>query len=340
MEDQRYIKYCFELAQKGLGRVSPNPMVGCVIVKDDKIIGEGYHERYGGPHAEVNAVNAVKDSSEIEESTVYVSLEPCSHYGKTPPCADLLLKVKPKRVVVANIDPNPQVAGRGIQKLKDAGIEVEVGVLSEEGKELNKRFFTFMELKRPYVLLKWAQTLDGFIARKNFDSKWISGEPSRKLVHQWRSEEEGIMVGTNTAIYDNPMLDVRHVEGRNPIRIVVDKSLKLSPRANLFNQQQPTLCYNNIEDRADEYNQFIKIDFSKEIIPQILADLHKRKVQSVLVEGGAHLLKGFIELGLWDEARIFTSKELFGEGIEAPQLKQLPKEKTQIGNDILEVYVN
>lgn len=340
MDDQRYIKYCLELAEKGLGKVSPNPMVGCVIVKDGKIIGEGYHQQYGGPHAEVNAVNSVAKKNDIEGSTIYVSLEPCSHFGKTPPCAELLLEVKPKRVVVANVDPNPLVAGKGLEKLKQAGIDVEVGVMSDEGKRLNKRFFTFMEKKRPYIVLKWAQTLDGFIARENYDSKWISGEASRKLVHQWRSEEEGIMVGTKTVLHDNPTLNVRHVEGRDPIRIVVDKNLKISPTANVFNQQQPTLCYNAIEDRTDEYNQFIKIDFSKDIIPQILFDLFQRKVQSLFVEGGAQLLQSFLDLGLWDEARVFTSQTLFEKGIQAPEIDQLPSETITVGDDQLMCYNN
>ena len=195
-----------ELARLGLGNVSPNPMVGCVIVKDGKIIGEGHHEQYGGPHAEVNAVQAVKDQSLLPQSTAYVTLEPCSHFGKTPPCADLLVRHQVKRVVICNEDPNPLVAGQGIERLRNAGIEVEIGLLREEGRVLNRRFFTAFEKKRPYVILKWAQTTDGFVARENYDSKWISNTYSRQLVHKWRAEEDAILVGTNTARYDNPSL--------------------------------------------------------------------------------------------------------------------------------------
>ncbi|MEQ9412696.1 MAG: bifunctional diaminohydroxyphosphoribosylaminopyrimidine deaminase/5-amino-6-(5-phosphoribosylamino)uracil reductase RibD, partial [Cyclobacteriaceae bacterium] len=219
ISDKFYMLRAMELAKNGIGHVSPNPLVGCVIVYEGKIIGEGWHGKYGEAHAEVNAVNAVADKSILNGAAVYVNLEPCAHTGKTPPCADLLVKHKVKRVVIANVDPNPLVAGKGIAKLKDAGVEVLTGVLEEAGRELNKRFFTFLKHKRPFVILKWAQTSDGFIARENFDSKWISNEYSRKLVHKWRTEEDSILVGYNTALYDNPKLTARDWTGRNPVRI-------------------------------------------------------------------------------------------------------------------------
>lgn len=329
-----------ELAANGLGRVSPNPLVGCVIVHDDTIIGEGWHEQYGSPHAEVNAIHSVKDPSLLPYATLYVNLEPCSHHGKTPPCADLIVEKNIGRVVIANGDPNPLVTGRGIRKLQESGIAVEQGVLEQEGRQLNRRFFTFMEQQRPYIILKWAQTQDGFIARENFDSKWISNELSRKLVHKWRAEEDAVMVGTHTALYDNPRLNVRDWEGRDPVRIVVDKDRKVPVASHLFDQSQSTLCYNAIETRSDEYNQFIQLDFSSDIIPQVLKDLHRRKVQSVIVEGGARLLTAFITGGWWDEARIFTGTQHFGNGIAAPDITGQETDRLSIEEDTLQVLVN
>ncbi len=329
-----------ELAENGLGKTSPNPMVGCVIVYDNKIIGEGWHEKYGGPHAEVNAINAVKDQSLLEKSTLYVSLEPCAHYGKTPPCVELIIDKNIPKVVVANTDPNPMVAGKGINILREAGIDVITGVLEQDGNELNKRFFTYMQKKRPYIILKWAQTADGFIARENNDSKWISNEQSRKLVHKWRTEEEAILVGTKTALFDNPRLNVRDWEGKDPVRIVIDKDLSIPKNAHLFDQTQVTLCYNNVEERSDEYNEYIQINFSKDIIPQILEDLYVRKIQSVIVEGGTNVLNGFIEPGLWDEARVFTSPQTFGNGVKAPEVLGEEKTSVIINGDVLNVSIN
>lgn len=310
-----------ELARLGFGLVSPNPMVGCVIVHQDRIIGEGFHRQCGGPHAEVFAVEAVEDKEQLKEATVYVTLEPCSHYGKTPPCADLLVKHQVKKVVISNIDPNPLVSGRGIEILKKAGIEVETGLLESEGADLNKRFFKSILQKRPYVILKWAQTADGFIARSNYDSKWISNEFSRKLVHKWRSEEDAILVGKNTALYDNPMLNVRDWYGRNPIRIVLDKKLELDRNLNLFRQDIPTIVYNCQQSEKSKNLEFVSLP-EDDFLPALLNDLFLRDVRSVMVEGGARVMESFIEAGLWDEARVFTAPVSFGEGIRAPQLSK------------------
>lgn len=340
-KDIQYMQRALDLAQKGMGKVSPNPMVGCVIVCNDEVIGEGYHEQYGGLHAEPNAVNSIEDKSIITNSTVYVTLEPCAHHGKTPPCAELLATLKPKRVVICNDDPNPLVAGKGIQQLKDAGIEVETGVLEEKGRSLNKRFFTFQEKKRPYIILKWVETKDGFIARKDFDSKWISGEESRKLVHQWRAEESSIMVGTNTAKHDNPSLNVRLVEGNNPIRIVIDRELKLPVNLNLFDQTQETIVYNSIKSEVVGKVKYVELDFSSSVIDQVLENLYTDKVLSLFVEGGTFLLNQFLETDLWDEAKVFKSiTETFGEGIKAPLSPKNRVFSQQIGNDRLEFYLN
>jgi diaminohydroxyphosphoribosylaminopyrimidine deaminase/5-amino-6-(5-phosphoribosylamino)uracil reductase len=309
-----------ELARLGLGTVSPNPMVGCVIVHQDKIIGEGFHRRYGGPHAEVHAVNSVSDKQLLKESMVYVTLEPCAHFGKTPPCAELLVKHKVKKVVIANIDPNPLVAGKGLEILQKAGIETEEGLLADEGYDLNKRFFTSIVEKRPYVILKWAETADGFIARPNFDSKWISNENSRRIVHKWRAEEDAVLVGKNTALHDNPKLNVRDWEGKNPLRIVIDHEMTLGRNLHLFDQQIHTICYNLKEDHEEDKLSFVQLRKSN-FIQDLLSDLHNRSIQSVIIEGGAATLNAFIEAGLWDEARVFQSNSCFGEGIKSPQLK-------------------
>lgn len=318
--DQLFIKRALELAENGAGNVSPNPMVGCVVVHEGKILGEGWHMEYGGPHAEVNALNAVKDRNLLPESTVYVSLEPCSHFGKTPPCADLLIREKVKRVVICNVDNNPQVEGTGIARLKEAGVEVEYDILSEEGKSLNKRFFTFMEQKRPFVILKWAETADGFIARENFDSKWISNEFSRQLVHKWRSEEAAILVGTNTALHDDPMLNVRDWSGKDPLRLVIDSKLRLPGDLKLFNSGNKPVVYNFIKSGEESDAEYVKVN-AENVLEGILEDLYQRKILSLLVEGGAQVLEGFIHAGVWDEARIFKSGQMFEKGIPSPNIR-------------------
>jgi len=334
----RYMQRALELARLGLGYVSPNPMVGCVIVYQDKIIGEGYHRKYGGPHAEVEAIDSVEDKSLLPASDVYVTLEPCSYFGKTPPCADLLVKYRVKKVIISTIDPNPKVSGKGIEILKKAGIEVSQGLLEEEGSDLNKRFFTSIQHQRPYIILKWAETSDGFIARKNFDSKWISNELSRRLVHKWRAEEDAILVGKNTARYDNPTLNVRDWQGSDPLRVVIDHELQLSPDINLFDKQIPTICYNLKKAEVMEGLSFVNLGKAS-FIPELLTDLHRRNIQSIIIEGGRKTLTDFITAGLWDEARVFRSDNCFGDGIKSPQLLNASFEgKEDIDGDILTYF--
>ena len=326
-----------ELASLGQGHVSPNPLVGSVIVHDGRIIGEGWHKKYGDSHAEVNAVNNVADKSVLKESTVYVTLEPCSHFGKTPPCADMLIDNGVKKVVVANLDPNPLVNGAGLHKLRASGIEVITGILDKKGRELNRRFFTYMEKQRPYIVLKWAETSDGFIARKNFDSRWISDEFSRQLVHKWRAEEDAVLVGLRTAQQDDPRLNVRDWSGRNPVRIVIDRFLKLSEKLNLFDGSQKTLCYNVLKHEERNNISLIRLD-EENFLTHLVHDLYKNKIQSVIVEGGAQSLQTFIDAGLWDEARIFISSQTFETGIKSPALSGVLKHQSLVKNDWLKIY--
>lgn len=328
-----------ELARLGVGAVSPNPMVGCVIVHNDKIIGEGWHKQYGGPHAEVNAIDAVQDKSLLNESTAYVSLEPCSHFGKTPPCVDLLIKHQLKRVVIASTDPNPLVAGRGIKKLKEAGIEVSESVCEQEGLEINKRFFTAINKKRPFVILKWAQTADGFVARSNYDSKWISKESSRKLVHKWRSEEDAILVGYQTALNDNPQLNVRMWSGKDPVRLVIDKNNSLPQHLYLFDKTQRTIIYNLQKDEAGDQVERVKVG-EENLLEDILADLYKRDIRSVIIEGGTATLNQFIAADLWDQANVFISPKTFGDGISAPVINKNIFAEEIIKDDRLLIYKN
>lgn len=337
--DTRFMQRALELAELGRGKVSPNPMVGCVIVHKDKIIGEGWHKQYGEAHAEVNAIAAVEDQSVLSEATVYVTLEPCAHHGKTPPCADLLISQSVKRVVIGAVDTNPLVGGKGINRLEEAGIEVSHGLLADASRDLNVRFFTFIEKNRPYIILKWAETSDGFVARENFDSKWISGEASRNLVHQWRAEEDAIMVGTRTAQHDNPRLNVRNWEGKDPLRVVIDKRLALSKELNLFDGQQPTLVYNSKKNQSLENLEFIQVS-DDNYLPVILKDLYERKVQSIIIEGGSTLLNSCIASGLWDEARIFRADVKFDAGISAPSIKGKQVHSQKIGEDQLDIYRN
>lgn len=336
MSDQHWMQRALELAQLGMGNVSPNPMVGCVIVHENQIIGEGYHMVYGGPHAEVNAVESVENKDLLAESTAYVTLEPCSHFGKTPPCADLLIKHRLNRVVICNGDPNPLVAGRGITRMKDSGIAVEEGLLEDQGLFLNRRFFTLFTKNRPYVILKWAQTADGFVARENFDSKWISNAYSRQLVHKWRSEEAAILVGKNTALYDNPALTTRDWHGKNPVRVVIDRNLELPADSDLFDGNVKTICFTGKQADSISNLQYIQLD---EITPRrILEELGKLSISSLIVEGGAATLNSFIDANLWDEARVFISDQQFGKGIKSPQIQITPTETRSIQNDKLLTY--
>jgi diaminohydroxyphosphoribosylaminopyrimidine deaminase / 5-amino-6-(5-phosphoribosylamino)uracil reductase len=310
---QLYMQRALELAQLGLGSVSPNPMVGCVIVYQDRIIGEGWHQKYGEAHAEVNAVNSVKDKSILPESTVYVTLEPCSHFGKTPPCADLLIKHRVKKVVICNEDPFPLVAGRGIKKLQDAGIEVEVGLLAEQGRKINRRFFTKIEKGRPYIILKWAETADGFIAKENFEAVRISNDYSQMLSHKWRSEEDAIMIGTNTAQYDNPSLTVRNWTGRNPTRVVLDLNNRLDRNLNIFGNDTIVISEKG-EGRKEK--GFLSRLIEKAPSGGLGAEA------SLIIEGGTRLLQSFIDEGLFDEIRLFKNNQLFlKNGIKAPDIQ-------------------
>lgn len=324
MIEEKYITRCIQLAKLGAGNVAPNPMVGAVLVYEDKIIGEGYHKKYGEPHAEVNCINSVWEENEslIEKSTIYVSLEPCAHHGKTPPCSDLIIKNKIKKVVIGCKDIYKEVSGKGIQKLQDAGVEVITGILENECRDLNKRFFTFHQKNRPYIILKWAQSANGKIGSNNDKRILISNDFSNRLVHKWRSEESGILVGTNTVSRDNPSLTTRLWEGKNPVRIVIDKELKLPSTLKIFNQDSKTIIFNNVKNSIDGNLQFVRLE-TNNYLEEMLHSLYELNIQSVLVEGGTKTLQSFIDKGLWDEARIITNKGMIIEnGIAAPEMKE------------------
>ncbi len=334
---------CFELAIQGLGKVQPNPMVGSVIVYEDEIIGEGYHEIYGFEHAEVNAINSVlnkyPNSKELlSKSTLYVNLEPCSHFGKTPPCADLIIKHAIPRVVISNIDPFGSVNGKGVEKLKKAGVTVVVDVLKEEGYKLNKRFFTYHTLQRPYVILKWAESEDRFISIAENTRTNISGERAKILNHKWRSEEQAILVGTKTVLVDNPILTVRDWVGNNPVRVIIDKDLKLAKELNIFNADSKTIIFNNSKTERDDNIQYIQIDFYG-LVPQfILYQLYLMEIQSLIVEGGAYTINEFIQYGLWDEIRVLRSKQILGKGITAPVIEGRLDSREDLEEDELFIY--
>ncbi|NLB94038.1 MAG: bifunctional diaminohydroxyphosphoribosylaminopyrimidine deaminase/5-amino-6-(5-phosphoribosylamino)uracil reductase RibD [Bacteroidales bacterium] len=343
--DKKYMQRCIELARSGAGSVSPNPMVGCVIVRGNEIVGEGFHRKYGEAHAEVNAVNSVANPELLKESTLYVSLEPCAHHGRTPPCTGLIIEKQIPRVVIGAADPSPEVAGRGIKKLKEAGIEVVSGVLGQECRELNKRFSTFHEKKRPYIILKWAQTSDGFIdiARESSDygePNWITGDLALRLVHKIRAEEDAIIVGTNTALKDNPSLSVRNWAGESSLRIVIDKELKLPETLKFFDGTQKTLILNALRTEKEDLTEWFKLDFSKDILPQILSELFSRKILSLIVEGGRQLLESFIRDGLWDEAHVFSGNKFFFSGIEAPKIQGVQTACELLDYDRLFIFRN
>ncbi len=343
-----YISRCIQIAQNGLGTTAPNPMVGAVIVCKNKIIGEGYTSPYGGSHAEVNAINSVKDKSLLVNATIYVTLEPCSHFGKTPPCADLIIKHGIKSVVIGLIDPHEKVAGQGIKRLKDAGCNVTVGILEKECREHHKRFLAIQEKKRPYIILKWAETADGFIAPDNSlraEKKqpfWITNKYSKQLVHKWRSEEQAILVGTNTVLADNPKLDVRNWTGKNPTRIILDRKLKINNAHHVLDKSIKTLIFTEVSDELKYKNSidYILIDFNKNIALQICDALYKNNIQSVIIEGGSQTLQTFINESLWDEARVFIGISTFKKGINAPQITGRISETRNLDTDILKTYYN
>ncbi len=322
---EKYISRCINIAKNGLGSTAPNPMVGCVIVYNHKIIGEGFTSPYGGAHAEVNAINSVKDKSLLKEATLYVTLEPCSHYGKTPPCSNLIIEHGIKNVVIGCVDDNKKVAGQGIAKLNEAGCNVIVGVLEEACKEHHKRFFTFHNKQRPYIILKWAETANGLIAplhKKEKQPVWITNQYSRQLVHKWRAEEQAILVGANTVLEDNPSLTTRDWQGKHPIRVVLDKHDKLSKEFKVFDNKSDTIVIN--ETAAED----------------ICNSLFEANINSVIIEGGAKTLKLFIDSGFWDEARVFIGESIFKEGIAAPKITGQFISKQQILNDTLKIYAN
>ncbi len=352
MNHEKYIQRCLELAKKGIGTTRPNPSVGAVIVYENKIIGEGFTSPYGGPHAEVNAINSVQNQDLLKEATIYVTLEPCSHHGKTPPCADLIIEKEIPNIVIGCVDTNSLVAGKGIKRLKKAGRNVIVGVCEEDCKEHHKRFFTVQNKKRPYIILKWAETKDGFIAPLTKEEQkpiWISNQYSQQLVHKWRSEEHAILVGTNTVIADNPSLTVRSWSGNNPIRIVIDKSLRIPTEATVFDGNIQTIVITEVEKETDVISNdgekshvliYEKIDFSSRIAEQICEVLHKHQIQSIIIEGGAQTLQIFINENLWDEARIFTGDISIKEGVERPVFNAKLSSEEKIDNDILRIYRN
>jgi len=321
--EEQYMARCIQLAKLGAGNVAPNPMVGAVLVYEDKIIGEGYHQKFGEAHAEVNSINGVthQDKNLIEKSTMYVSLEPCAHHGKTPPCSDLIIQKKIREVVVGCQDIYKEVAGKGIEKLRNAGVEVISGILENECKELNKRFFTFHQKQRPYIILKWAQSANGKIGSKNNERILISNDYSNRLVHKWRSEEAAILVGTNTVLKDDPSLTTRLWKGNNPVRIVIDKELKIPSSFKVFNEEAKAIIFNLSENSAKKNIWFIKLS-NQNFLKEMLYSLYENDIQSVLVEGGTKTLQSFIDSSLWDEARIITNENLIIEnGINAPQMK-------------------
>jgi len=369
------MRRCIELAKLGAGNVAPNPMVGAVLVHEDRIIGEGYHQKYGEAHAEVHAIGLAARSGLTDRSTLYVSLEPCAHFGKTPPCADLIIKHKIPKVVIGCRDPFKEVNGKGIEKLRAAGVEVEPGVLEKECKELNKRFFTFHTKTRPYIILKWAETSDHFIAtspqtllqrkgglqtsgqQEPFNSTesktppferpgdarlFISNEYTNRLVHKWRSEEAAILVGTNTVEYDNPELTTRLWPGHSPVRLIVDMQLRLPSSLKVFNQQVRTIIFNTIKHEEDGNLLLYQVTEDVSIVHQIANALYQLKIQSVIVEGGARLLQSFIDEGMWDEARVINNGQLvIGRGLPAPVLNHsISTNELNIFSDTIEFHRN
>jgi diaminohydroxyphosphoribosylaminopyrimidine deaminase/5-amino-6-(5-phosphoribosylamino)uracil reductase len=322
--NEKYMHRCLQLARLGQGSVAPNPMVGAVLVYEDRIIGEGFHQLYGGPHAEVVCFNSVEedDIPLINKSVLYVSLEPCAHHGKTPPCTDLIIEKGVRKVVVGCTDPFEQVGGKGIEKLRRAGVEVITPVLERDCQGLNKRFFTFHIHKRPYIILKWAQTGDGKIASKRDKRLHITNEYTNRIVHKWRSEEQSILIGTNTALLDDPQLTTRLCPGKNPVRLVVDINLRLPAHLKIFDRSAQTIVFNGERNETANNLQYYKIDRERPLVPEILIALHLLQLGSVLVEGGAQLLQSFIDADGWDEARLITNQAMIiGEGVSAPQLK-------------------
>lgn len=345
MNDEFYMQRCLELAVMGMGNVSPNPMVGCVIVHENQIIGEGYHQKFGEAHAEVNAVKAVFDKYGedapllLKNATAYVSLEPCAHFGKTPPCADLLVEHQLKKVVIGSTDPFAGVNGKGIEKLKAGAIQVETGVLEAQCNYLNRRFFTRIKEQRPFIILKWAETANGYFAPADGSQAWISGPLANQLNHKWRTEEDAIVVGKQTALSDNPRLTARNVPGKNPIRILIDRNLEIPPTHNLYNNEARTIIFNELKTDVEGNIHFVQMeDMSQYLAQKIAFQLYLMDIQSVIIEGGAWLLNQFIDAQLWDEARIITAQTSWANGILAPSISGELISEMDMGTDVLKIY--
>lgn len=338
--DELYMARCIQIATNGLGNTYPNPFVGSVIVHQNQIIGEGFTSAYGGSHAEVNAINSVKNQNLLEDSTLFVSLEPCAHFGKTPPCCDLIIQKKIPRVVVGTLDPFAKVNGEGIKRMQANGIDVKVGILEKDCLELNRRFFTFHQKKRPYIILKWAETADAYFAPKSAEQKWITNVYSKQLVHWWRTQEQAILVGKNTALIDNPQLNARLINKHSPIRLLIDQHLQIPNDFHLYDQSVKSIIFNSIKDEIDDEIYFKQIDFNQNILPQVLKILYQENIQSVIVEGGVKTLNAFIEQNIWDEARILSSNEFWNDGIKSPELKGSLLIQKTILNDKLRIIRN
>ncbi|MFM9985103.1 MAG: bifunctional diaminohydroxyphosphoribosylaminopyrimidine deaminase/5-amino-6-(5-phosphoribosylamino)uracil reductase RibD [Flavobacteriales bacterium] len=338
-----FMRRCIEIAQAGLGYVSPNPLVGSVIVKDGKIISEGFHRAFGGSHAEVNAIESETSGADFSECTLYVNLEPCSHFGKTPPCADLIIRSGFKKVVIGTLDPNPIVSGRGVAKMQEAGIEIEHGIESEKCEWLNRRFFTWHREKRPYVILKWAQTKDGFMDKsREIGEKgihWISSPTTKRLVHIWRSEEDAILIGGQTMAIDNPSLTVREVAGKNPLRVVLAGGCEIPKNSSLLSEEASTLfIHSGIQNNHLADKQVHLYLNGRDSISFVLKELYERNIQSVIIEGGKRILEAFIDRGLWDEARVIESKSKFLTGLKTPEIKGHPISSFFIEEDQITLY--
>lgn len=339
--EETLMQRCLSIAKLAFGATRSNPMVASILVYKGEIVSEGYHESYGKPHAEVNAIDHLSDKSILKDCTLYVNLEPCSHHGKTPPCADLIISSGIKNIVIGSNDPNPKVAGNGIKKLIAAGCNIKSGVLEEECRKLNKRFYTFHEKKRPWIILKWAQSSDNLISRNGDKQTIISSLESRTLTHQWRTEEMSILVGTQTALSDNPKLTARLYSGINPVRIVLDRKLTLPISLNIFDQSSSTLVFSEAKSNGLPSNvEIIQINFDKNILNSICSELHSRNIISSIIEGGAKTLNYWIKDNLWDEARIFHAQKLLGNGTVAPDFQAKPSSKEMIGTDSLYTYYN
>ena len=341
--EEKFMVRAIELAKLGMGQVAPNPMVGCVIVHDGLIIGEGYHRKYGEAHAEVNAIRSVRSPELLCQSTMYVTLEPCSHFGKTPPCADLVVEMKIPKIVVGSLDPNEKVSGRGIQKLREAGCEVVTGVLEDECLRMNRRFMTFHCEKRPYIILKWAQTEDGYIDRARGEAEfgqptWITNDLSRIAVHKMRSDEAAILVGTKTALKDNPSLTVREWSGNHPLRMVLDRQGILPETCALLDQSTETIVFTEAEMESKPNLEYVRISFGQGMLQEINAILSQRGIQSLLVEGGKSLLESYMREGLWDEARVYIGNARFGSGVKAPETDWILDREEPLDDSLMRIY--